>query len=394
MKNMGLDAYRMSISWSRLLPNGTLSGGVNMDGIIYYNNFINELIRNGLTPFVTIFHWDLPQALDDEYGGFLSPKIVDHFKAYAKLCFEYFGDRVKHWITLNEPYTFSINGYAYGSHAPGRGSTWQNLNCTGGNSATEPYLVTHHQLLAHAAAVKLYKDKYQAFQNGSIGITLVSPWFEPASEAITDINATFRALDFILGWFMDPLTNGDYPHNMRSNVRERLPKFTEEESELLKGSFDFIGINYYTARYASNERGIISARASYLTDSHVNITNWLYVYPKGIHDLVLYTKEKYNNPIIYITENGVDEFNDPKLPLEQALNDTERIDYYYHHLCYLHASMRKGAKVKGYFSWSLLDNFEWNEGYTVRFGITYVDYNDDLKRHPKRSAYWFKNLLK
>ncbi|KAI5318970.1 hypothetical protein L3X38_038678 [Prunus dulcis] len=325
----------MSISWSRLLPNGTLSGGVNMDGIIYYNNFINELIHNGLTPFVTIFHWDLPQALDDEYGGFLSPKIV-------------------------------INSYAYGSHAPGRCSTWQNLNCT--------------------------------------GITLVSPWFEPASEAITDINATFRALDFILGWFMDPLTNGDYPHSMRSNVRERIPKFTEEESELLKESFDFIGINYCTARYASNERGIISARASYLTDSHVNITtelnevpigpqaasDWLYVYPKGIHDLVLYTKEKYNNPIIYTLlrmvinsfklslivslpfhiYNGVDEFNDPKLPLEQALNDTERIDYYYHHLCYLHASTRKGAKVKGYFAWSLLDNFEWNDGYTVRFGIT------------------------
>ncbi|XP_021804234.1 cyanogenic beta-glucosidase-like, partial [Prunus avium] len=272
MKNMGVDAYRMSISWSRLLPNGTLSGGVNMDGINHYNNFINELIRNGLTPFVTIFHWDLPQALEDEYGGFLSPKIVDHFRAYAKLCFENFGDRVKHWITLNEPYTFSIHGYAYGSHAPGRCSAWQKLNCTGGDSATEPYLVTHHQLLAHAAAVKLYKDKYQASQNGSIGITLTARWFEPTSEAITDINAAFRALDFFIGWFMDPLTNGDYPHSMRSNVRERLPKFTKEESKLLKGSFDFIGINYYTARYASNEHDIISAHECCLTDPHVNIT--------------------------------------------------------------------------------------------------------------------------
>ncbi|XP_021829907.1 cyanogenic beta-glucosidase-like isoform X2 [Prunus avium] len=281
MKNMGVDAYRMSISWSRLLPNGTLSGGVNMDGINHYNNFINELIRNGLTPFVTIFHWDLPQALEDEYGGFLSPKIVDHFRAYAKLCFENFGDRVKHWITLNEPYTFSIHGYAYGSHAPGRCSAWQKLNCTGGDSATEPYLVTHHQLLAHAAAVKLYKDKYQASQNGSIGITLTARWFEPTSEAITDINAAFRALDFFIGWFMDPLTNGDYPHSMRSNVRERLPKFTKEESKLLKGSFDFIGINYYTARYASNEHDIISAHECCLTDPHVNITTELNGVPIG-----------------------------------------------------------------------------------------------------------------
>ncbi|XP_021832728.1 cyanogenic beta-glucosidase-like, partial [Prunus avium] len=172
MKNMGWDAYRFSISWSRLLPNGKLSGGVNKEGIKYYNNLINELLRNGLTPFVTLFHWDLPQTLEDEYGGFLSPHIVNHFQDYAELCYKEFGDRVKHWSTVNEPYTFSNNGYALGSLAPGRCSTWQQLNCTGGDSSTEPYLVTHHQLLAHAAAVKLYKNRYQASQNGVIGITL------------------------------------------------------------------------------------------------------------------------------------------------------------------------------------------------------------------------------
>ncbi|KAI5318963.1 hypothetical protein L3X38_038671 [Prunus dulcis] len=408
MKNTGLDAYRFSISWSNLLPNGKLSGGVNEDGIKYYNNLINELLLKGLKPFVTIFHWDLPQALEDEYGGFLSPNIVDHFRDYAELCFKEFGDRVKHWITMNEPYTVSHHGYAIGCHAPGRCSAWQNLNCTGGNSATEPYLVTHHQLLAHAVVVRLYKDEYQASQNGSIGITLASHWFEPASEATKDINAAFRSLDFMFGWCMDPLSTGDYPHSMRSIVGERLPKFTEEQSKLLNGSFDFIGINYYSARYASDASDIIYLHKSYLTDPHVNVTtelngvpigpqtalDWLYVYPKGIHDLVLYIKEKYNDPIIYITENGVDESNDPRVSLQEALNDTNRIDFYYRHLCYLQASIKNGAKVKGYFAWSLLDNFEWNYGYTVRFGIIYVDFKDNLKRYSKLSTYWFKRFLK
>ncbi|XP_008243664.1 PREDICTED: beta-glucosidase 12-like [Prunus mume] len=413
MKNISVDAYRMSISWSRLLPNGTLSGGVNMAGINYYNSFIDELINSSITPFVTIFHWDLPQALNDEYGGFLSPKVVDDYLAFAKLCFENFGNRVKHWITLNEPYTVSHHGYAVGCHAPGRCSAWQNLSCTGGDSGTEPYLVTHHQLLAHAAAVKLYKDEYQAYQNGSIGITLVSHWFEPASNSTIDKSAANRSLDFMFGWFMDPLTYGDYPHSMRSLVKERLPKFTDEESKLLKGSYDFIGINYYSARYASNGDEFISAHHdSYLTDPHVNVTtelngvpigpqaasDWLYVYPKGIYDLLNYTKNKYNDPIIYITENGVDEFNDPKIPLEQALNDTNRTDFYYHHLCYLHKAMSEGAKVKGYFAWSLVDNFEWNDGYTVRFGIIYVDYRNGtanyLRRYLKSSAEWFQNFLK
>ncbi|XP_048422442.1 beta-glucosidase 12-like [Pyrus x bretschneideri] len=408
MKNMGLDAYRFSISWSRLLPNGKLSGGINKEGIKYYNNLINELLRYGVKPFVTLFHWDLPQTLEDEYGGFLSPKIVQHFRDYAKLCYNEFGDRVKHWITLNEPWTYSYGGYASGSFAPGRCSAWQQLNCTGGNSATEPYLVAHHQLLAHAAAVKVYKDKYQASQKGMISITLVSHWFVPVSEAKHHKNAALRSLDFMFGWFMEPLTSGDYPHSMRSLVGSRLPKFTKEQSKLLKGSFDFLGLNYYTAYYASYAPSNNSVNASYLTDARSNqspekngvpigpkaASDWLYVYPRGIRDLLLYTKEKYHDPLIYITENGVDEFNDPKLSLVEALNDTQRVYYYYHHLYYLRRAIKDGVNVKGYFAWSLLDNFEWYSGYTVRFGINYVDYNDNQKRYPKLSAHWFKSFLK
>ncbi|KAM1552789.1 hypothetical protein PS1_005594 [Malus domestica] len=409
MKDMGLDAYRFSISWSRLLPSGKLSGGVNQRGIIHYNNLIDELLRNGIKPVVTLFHWDVPEALEHEYGGFLSPRIINHFRDYAELCYKEFGDRVKQWTTLNEPHSVSNNGFAVGSQAPGRCSYWQNRNCLGGDSAIEPYLATHHLLLAHAAAVKVYKDKYQAFQKGLIGITLNTYWFVPASETKEDKHAALRSLDFMFGWFMEPLTSGDYPQSMRSLVGNRLPVFTNEESMLLTGSFDFLGLNYYTARYSSNDvPDNSSLPASYVTDSHVKVTielngvpigpptasDWLYVYPKGVYDLLLYIKKKYNDPLIYITESGVSEFNDPKLSLQEALNDTNRVDYYYRHLCYVRAAIKNGSKVKGYIAWSLLDNFEWEIGYAVRFGINYVDYNNGLKRYPKLSADWFKSFLK
>ncbi|RDX87882.1 Beta-glucosidase 12, partial [Mucuna pruriens] len=404
MKYMNLDAYRFSISWSRILPKGKLSGGINQEGIKYYNNLINELLANGLQPFVTLFHWDLPQALEDEYGGFLSPQIINDFQDYSELCFKEFGDRVKYWITLNEPFSYSMFGYATGLMPPARCSKWVNPDCIDGDSGKEPYLVSHHLLLAHAAAVQVYKKKYQVSQKGVIGITLVSNWFVPLSDNKLDKNAAERALDFM---FMEPLTSGNYPQSLRSLVGKRLPKFSKQQVKLIKGSFDFLGLNYYTSNYAANAPKLSNDKPNYVTDSHVNLTterngipigplaasNWLYVYPRGIRELLLYTKEKYNNPLIYITENGIDEFNDPTLSLEEALLDTFRIDYYYRHLFYLHSAIRDGVNIKGYFAWSLLDNFEWNNGYTVRFGINFVDYKNGLKRYQKLSAKWFKNFL-
>ncbi|WJX71788.1 Beta-glucosidase 12 [Trifolium repens] len=407
MKDINMDAYRFSISWSRILPKGKLGGGVNKEGIKYYNNVINELLDKGLQPFITLFHWDLPQTLEEEYGGFLSPNIVNDFRDYAELCFKEFGDRVKHWITLNEPWSFAVHAYAEGTFAPGRCSPWQNLNCTGGDSAIEPYIVAHNQLLAHASAVNIYKTKYQPFQKGKIGITLVCHWMIPLYDTKLDHDATQRYIDFQFGWFMDPLTIGDYPSSMRSLVGSRLPKFTTYQVKLIKGSFDFIGLNYYTTNYTTNAPESSEAKSSYITDSLVIVTNerngipigptasstWLSIYPKGIYDLLLYTKIKYNNPLIYITENGMDEFDDPTLPLEEALEDTQRIDYHYDHLYYLQNAIQDGANVKGYFAWSSIDNFEWILGYTSRFGLFFVDYNNSLKRYPKKSAIWFRNFL-
>ncbi|XP_059658668.1 beta-glucosidase 12-like [Cornus florida] len=408
MKNLSLDAYRFSISWSRVIPKGIINRGVNREGIEYYNNLINELLHNGIEPFVTLFHWDLPQTLEDEYGGFLSPQIVDDFRDYAELCFMEFGDRVKYWITLNEPWSFSNGGYATGTLAPGRCSSWQQNNCTGGDASLEPYLVTHHQLLAHAAAVNLYKNKYQAAQEGKIGITLVTLWTEPFSNSTEDNDAAERALDFMFGWFMDPLTSGNYPDSMRSRVGSRLPKFSEEQSRRVNGSFDFLGLNYYTANYAADltnsDNGLYM---SYTTDSGVNLTSerngvyigdetgsdWLFVYPSGIHDLLVYINGKYNSPVIYITENGVSEKRNDTIPLEEALEDTQRVNYHSSHLSCVQQAIQDGVNVMGYFVWSLMDNFEWNAGYTVRFGISYIDYNNGLKRYPKASYQWFKYFL-
>ncbi|XP_058199425.1 beta-glucosidase 12-like [Rhododendron vialii] len=408
--HLNMDAYRFSISWPRVLPRGKLSGGVNEEGIRYYNNLINDLLAKGIQPYVTLFHWDVPQALEDDYLGFLSEKIVVDFRDYTELCFQRFGDRVKHWITLNEPWSFAGGGYVVGYLAPGRCSAWLNNNCTGGNSGTEPYIVAHNQLLAHAVAVATYKEKYQKSQKGEIGITLVTTWVKPLTDSSINIRAQKRSLDFKFGWFMDPITNGDYPRIMRSLVGNRLPKFSPKQSEMLKGSFDFLGLNYYTTTYAASELLFTnSLNKSYDTDPQVLLTavkngvpigaqpgaSWLYVYPRGLLDLLLYIKDKYNNPRIYITENGVDQRDNSTspLPLKEALNDTVRIKYYHDHLSYLLKAIKAGVKVEGYFAWSLLDNFEWASGYTSRFGIYYTDFKKDQKRIPKLSVEWLRKFL-
>ncbi|XP_020111668.1 beta-glucosidase 12-like isoform X1 [Ananas comosus] len=385
---------------------GSLSEGINKEVVEFYNNLINELISNGLQPLVTIFHWDLPQALEDKYGGFLSNRIIEDYVDYAEVCFKEFGDRVKHWITFNEPWSFCSFGYASGTSAPGRCSPWAG-NCTAGDSGREPYTVCHNQLLAHASAVKVYKNKYQGTQKGKIGITLVSHWFIPYSDSKPDQDAAQRSLDFMYGWFMDPLTRGDYPFSMKAIVGNRLPKFTEQQSELIKGSYDFIGLNYYTTNYAYSVPPSNGLHTSYTTDSQANTTGvrngiplgpqaasaWLYIYPPGIRDLLLYTKTRYDNPVIYITENGVDEFNIPSLPLKLALKDDIRVSFHQKHILNIYKAIREGVNLKGYFVWSFMDDFEWGGGYIYRFGLVFVDYNDGLKRCRKKSARWFHRFL-
>ncbi|GAV78258.1 Glyco_hydro_1 domain-containing protein [Cephalotus follicularis] len=407
IKKLGLDTFRFSISWSRVLPKGRITGGINKQGVEFYNNLIDELLSNGIQPSVTLLHFDPPQDLEDEYGGVLSSKIVNDYRDYVDFCFNEFGNRVKLWVTVNEPNVFSSDGYATGIGPPGRCSSYVDETCKVGNSGTEPYIAVHHLLLCHGTAVKLYREKYQEIQKGKIGITANTQWMVPKYETTACRKAAFRALDFKLGWIVDPITHGDYPLTMRSIVGHRLPKFTQAQSEMLVGSFDFLGVNYYFAYYAEDSAYHSNVNLSYTTDSHVNLTtekngiplgepttySGYYFYPKGIEDLVLYIRKKYNNPSIYITENGVIEKRNPSLTLQEALNDSLRISFFSQHLSYLSTSIKKGADVRAYYAWSFLDDFEWELGYTIQMGLTYVDFKDGFKRYFKNSALWFNKFL-
>ncbi|KAL0346882.1 UNVERIFIED_CONTAM: 2-oxoglutarate dehydrogenase complex 2, mitochondrial [Sesamum calycinum] len=395
MKKLGIDAYRFSLSWSRILP--------------------------GIEPFVTIFHFDVPQCLEEEYGGFLSPKIVQDFAEFAELCFFEFGDRVKFWITQNEPVTFAKNGYVLGSFPPGHGSTSAHPSaknavghrccrgvdrtCYGGDAGTEPYIVGHHLIIAHAVAVDIYRKNYQAVQGGKIGITNMSGWFEPYSNTQTDIDAASRAVDFMLGWFVAPIATGDYPPVMRERVGNRLPKFTPEQVKLIKGSYDFMGLNYYTTYWAAYSPTPPGTPPTYTTDQEAEFfmerdgvpigeqaaSDWLYIVPYGIRNLILHTKNVYNDPVIYITENGVNEKNDRSLTIAKAIKDDYRIKFHQDHLAYVKEAIDSGARIKGYFAWSLFDNYEWAEGYLVRFGMFYIDY---VNGYTRNNSYGIHNFIR
>lgn len=405
LKNMGMDAYRFSICWPRILPNGTVQGGINLKGIEYYNNLINLLKEHDIEPYVTLFHWETPQALDEKYGSFLSSSIVQDFKEYAKVCFDNFGDRVKHWFTFNEPYVFCCNAYGIGKHAPGRCSSPQECAVPLGDSLVEPYTAGHNLLLAHAEAADLYKRHHNS-DGGQIGMALVSMGYAPYDTMhFVNAQAQARSIDYNLGWFLEPIVRGDYPFSMRSLVGDRLPFFTDEQQKKIVGSYDMMGLNYYTSRFSTNIDISPSFSPVLNTDDAYSLvgitgpdgkpigpntgTDWLYSYPDGLKDLLTIIRDKYGNPPVYITENGVGDMDDGTLTPEAAKKDTTRLKYLQDHIAILNESIELGANVRGHFTWTLVDNFEWHNGFTQRFGLIYVDHKNGFERSMKDSAKWF-----
>ncbi|KAG5389253.1 hypothetical protein BRARA_H00788 [Brassica rapa] len=413
LDELNATGYRFSIAWSRIIPRGKRSRGVNKDGINYYHGLIDGLIDKGITPFVTLFHWDLPQVLQDEYEGFLDPQIIHDFKDYANLCFQEFGHKVKNWLTINQLYTVPTRGYGAGSDAPGRCSPMVDPTCYAGNSSTEPYIVAHNQLLAHATVVDLYRKNY-SHQGGKIGPVMITRWFLPYNDTDPDsIAATERMKEFFLGWFMGPLTNGTYPQIMIDTVGDRLPSFSPEESNLVKDSYDFLGLNYYVTQYAqsspnpvhwANHTAMMDAGATltYINASNHSIgplfeansdeTKNSYYYPKGIYYVMDYFKTKYYNPLIYVTENGISTPGNETR--DESMFDYKRIEYLCSHLCFLSKVIKeKRVNVKGYFAWSLGDNYEFDKGFTVRFGLSYIDWNNVTDRDLKLSGKWYQKFI-
>ncbi|KAF2602829.1 hypothetical protein F2Q70_00024606 [Brassica cretica] len=329
MKDINMDSFRLSIAWPRVIPYGKRERGVSEEGIKFYNDVIDELLANEITPLVTIFHWDTPQDLEDEYGGFLSEQIIDDFRDYASLCFERFGDRVSLWCTLNEPWVYSVAGYDTGRKAPGRCSKYVNGASVAGMSGYEAYIVSHNMLLAHAEAVQVFR-KCDHIKNGQIGIAHNPLWYEPYDPSDPDdVEGCNRAMDFMIGWHHHPTAYGDYPDTMKKSVGDRLPSFTPEQSKKLIGSCDYVGINYYSSLFVKSIKHVDPTQPTWRTDQGVD---WM--------------------------------------------------------------SIEDGVRVEGYYVWSLLDNFEWNSGYGVRYGLYYIDYKDGLRRYPKMSALWLKEFLK
>ncbi|VVA95435.1 unnamed protein product [Arabis nemorensis] len=389
MKNLNTDGFRFSIAWPRIFPHGRMEKGINKAGVQYYHDLIDELLKNEITPLVTVFHWDTPQDLEDEYGGFLSDRIIKDFTEYANFTFQEYGDKVKHWITFNEPWVFSRAGYDIGKKAPGRCSSYIKEHgelCHDGRSGYEAYIVSHNLLLAHANAVEAFR-KCDKCQGGKIGIA-----HSPA-------------------WHLNPTTYGDYPQSMKDHVGHRLPKFTEAQKEKLKNSADFVGINYYTSMFALHDEEPNPSQPSWQSDSLIDYEP-RYVdrfsafaskpdvakvefYANGLRSLLKYIKDKYGNPEIMITENGYGEdLGEQDTNLVLALSDQHRQYYIQKHLLSLHQAICEDkVNVTGYFLWSLTDTFEWQEGYSARFGLHYVDYKNNLTRHEKLSAQWYSSFL-
>ncbi|KAM1397598.1 hypothetical protein ACFX2I_015155 [Malus domestica] len=416
IKDLGVNGYRFSISWSRILPQGSLRGGINQRGVDHYNSLINELKRNGIEPFVTIYHFDMPQALQVKYGGYLNSKFVQDFQDYSDLCFKLFGDRVKHWFTINEPSSLAVYGYEIGIAPPGRCSLPEGQcglgapppgtcivpagPCFGGNSSTEPYIAAHNLILAHAAVVKLYREKYQEEQKGEVGIVLAATYFAPFSKSQEDKAAAKRLFDFTLGWFMEPLVFGDYPRSMRDLVKERLPTFSAEEKSLLSGSLgNFVGINYYSSAGAKHRPPPPTEKLRHSFDSWAEATaipdvsgvsnsNW----PQGLQKLMNYVKNKYQRPQVYISENGYTNTRNDSRSFHERLYDPHRASYIARHLYRLNKAMKNGANVKGYFYWALFDDVEWGLGFSLQYGLYYIDFGNNYKRYPKLSARWFRDF--
>ena len=371
MKDLGLQSYRFSFAWGRVLPAGR--GALNPAGLGFYDQLVDGLLEAGIQPMATLYHWDLPAALDDR-GGWLNPDSAGWFADYADLMFRCFDDRIDLWLTLNEPWVVMNDGYLLGSLAPGH------------RNIAEAARVGHHLLLAHAQAVRAYR----ATGRHRIGLAVNLEPKYPATPSPADAAACARAHAWINGYFLDPVLLGRYPEELPSIYNGSWPSWPASDLALISEPIDFLGINYYSRRVvtASSDFPQHATVVPQTAAAHTEM-GWE-VFPQGLRDILAWVRERYGNPPVIITENGA-AFADTE-DAEHLAPDRQRIDYLARHLAAIRDAVAAGSNIGGYYAWSLLDNFEWAQGYARRFGLVHVDFATQ-RRTIKASGRYYSRVI-
>ena len=373
MGKLGLKAYRFSIGWSRIFPQGT--GKVNPAGLGFYERLVDALLEQGIQPMATLFHWDLPAALDDR-GGWLNPDVAHWFADYAQTVFRHLDDRVKLWATLNEPWVVTDGGYLHGPLAPGHRNLY------------EAPIATHNLMRAHGAAVRAYR----AEGRNQIGLVVNLEPKYAASASAEDIAATARADAYMNRQYLDAALLGRYPEELKEVFSDAWPKWPADDFELIRQPLDFIGVNYYTRNVTRHDAAVWPLKAGPVRQKRATYTEtgWE-VFAQGLTDVLKWVKDRYGNPPVYVTENGA-AFYDPPTAHGGRISDPLRVDYLRAHIGAVADAIQTGCDVRGYFAWSLLDNLEWSLGYSKRFGIVHVDF-ETQRRTPKASAHYYSQVI-
>jgi len=373
MHELGLNAYRFSVSWSRVLPRGR--GQVNSRGLDFYRRLVDALLAHGIRPLISLYHWDLPAALDD-LGGWLNRDSAEWFAEYAEVLFRALDDRVEMWTTINEPWVVMDGGYLHGALAPGHRSLF------------EPPIVLHNLLRAHAAAVQAYR----AGGHHAIGLVVNLEPKDAATDGAEDVAAAARAEAYMNRLALDPVLLGRYPDELAAIFGEAWPDPPAADLEQIRQPLDFLGINYYTRSVTRHDPRVVPLRASAVRQRrHAYTETGWEVYPQGLADALLWCRRRYGSLPLYVTENGA-AFYDPPTA-DGGVDDPLRVDYLRRHLRAAAAALALGVDLRGYFVWSLLDNLEWSQGYGKRFGIVHVDY-ETQQRTPKASARFYAEVIR
>jgi beta-glucosidase len=380
MKELGLMSYRFSISWPRVIPEGT--GSVNSSGLDFYDRLINELLENNIEPFVTLFHWDYPDELYKK-GGWLNSLSPDWFSEYTGVIVDKFSDRVKNWIPMNEPYCFVYLGHKLGYHAPGDKLSRKDIST-----------IAHNVLLAHGKSVKTIRSRTK--QGCSIGTAFCTSPSVPAADSEEDIEAARKYYlespenNFCTNtWWMDPMFKGKYPQNVIEYLKGDGPDIKDGDMDIIYQPLDFFGVNIYFGDFIKAGKNGKPLKLNFKEGHEVTLMDW-FVIPETMYWGPRFFYERYKKPVI-ITENGMS--NMDWITEDGKVHDAQRISFLKRYLKQLKLACRDNIDIRGYFHWSLMDNFEWAEGYKQRFGLTYIDYSTK-KRILKDSAYWYKEIIK